>query len=464
MSHRSAVPTYRKHEQSGQAVVTFRLPNGRRKDYLLGRHGSKESKTEYARLLAEFQAGHGAMPGTSGVLGDLTVNELLVQYLRHCDQFYRNADGTPTGHADGVRFALRVLMSMYGHTMARDFGPLALKAVRTALVERGNCRKTVNVRVGLIRQFFKWCVAEELLPSSVYEGLRAVAGLQPGRTAALDRKPVKPVDPSVVNAALPFMPPPVAALVQLQLLSGARGGELFTIRSVDIDRSGLVWVYRPPQHKNAWRTRDREIFLGQRPNFSCDLGWSGLTMHLSFHLRSPRLNGMRCDPTGGRLRGGRATGATTPRDGRGGVRGQLSRTIPQRPTGELSNGLASEHSRFRNISGPIVSSGSTVERVEKLQPNGSYDWVLAAWPKCARGEKPTPGRRTNFGTQRELPSEGSTGSSWPSGPAGRSRGAGRQHRPRAEQPARNRQPPHRGVARQDSPRRPPPQATGGDRR
>jgi integrase len=231
---------------------------------LLGRYGSKESKAEYARLLAEFQAGGGSMPGPAGPLGDLTINELLVRYLRHCDQYYRNADGTPTGQAAGVRFALRALMEMYGHTLACMFGPLALKAVRTELVNTGNSRKTVNLRVGLIRQFFKWCVAEELVPSSVYEALRTVSGLQPGRTMAPDRKPVRPADMEQVEAALPFMPPPVAALVRLQLLSGARGGELFGLRAGDIDRTGPVWVYRPPRHKNAWRARPREILFGPK--------------------------------------------------------------------------------------------------------------------------------------------------------------------------------------------------------
>src|SRR5947209_6367554 len=104
MSHRPALPSYRKHKQSGQAIVTFRFPGGKRKDFILGRYGSPESKAEYARLFGEFQAGHGAIPGSAGPLGDLTVNELLVRYLRHCDGYYRNADGSPTGQAEQARY------------------------------------------------------------------------------------------------------------------------------------------------------------------------------------------------------------------------------------------------------------------------------------------------------------------------------------------------------------------------
>src|SRR3954471_24984944 len=121
MSRRPVLPSYRKHKQSGQAVVTFRLPSGKKKDFLLGAFGSKESKAEYARLLGEFQAGHGTMPGPLGQTSDLTINELLVRYLHHCDEYYRAADGTPTGQADLVRYALRPVMEIYGHKLANTF-------------------------------------------------------------------------------------------------------------------------------------------------------------------------------------------------------------------------------------------------------------------------------------------------------------------------------------------------------
>ena len=47
---KSSVPTYRKHS-SGNARVTVNGP-----DYLLGPHGSKASKREYDRLVAEYLA------------------------------------------------------------------------------------------------------------------------------------------------------------------------------------------------------------------------------------------------------------------------------------------------------------------------------------------------------------------------------------------------------------------------
>jgi hypothetical protein len=44
-----AFPKYRRHKQTGHAIVTI---NGR--DYLLGPHGTKASKFEYDRLINEW--------------------------------------------------------------------------------------------------------------------------------------------------------------------------------------------------------------------------------------------------------------------------------------------------------------------------------------------------------------------------------------------------------------------------
>ena len=56
-----ALPKYRKHRGSGQAVVTL---NGR--EFYLGPHGTKASKIEYDRLIGEWLAnGHNSLHSTS---------------------------------------------------------------------------------------------------------------------------------------------------------------------------------------------------------------------------------------------------------------------------------------------------------------------------------------------------------------------------------------------------------------
>ncbi|HJZ93580.1 MAG TPA: site-specific integrase [Gemmataceae bacterium] len=262
MARKSTFPSYRRHKQSGQAVVTLNDPMGRRRDVLLGPYGSPESKAEYARVIGEWQVSHHALPGPA--LADITVNELLLRFWGHVEEHYRHPDGTPTTEVENFRYALKPLRELYGHTPAGKFGPLALKAVRQRWVNAELSRRFINQRVGRIKRMFKWAVAEELVPAAAYQALQAVEGLKQGRTAAKDRPAVQPVPAEHIDRVLPFLRPQVRAMIELQRLTGMRPGEVCRIRWGDIDQSGEVWVYRPGRHKTAYRGRPREVLIGPR--------------------------------------------------------------------------------------------------------------------------------------------------------------------------------------------------------
>jgi hypothetical protein len=83
--------------------------------------------------------------------------------------------------------------------------PLALKAVRAAIIENDICRLEVNRRVGRIVRMFKWGVENELVPPSVHHGLKAVQGLKRGRSEARESEPVKPVPDAFVDAIRPHV-------------------------------------------------------------------------------------------------------------------------------------------------------------------------------------------------------------------------------------------------------------------
>lgn len=161
------VPTYRLHRQSGQAVVTLRSTDGRRRDVLLGKYNSPESKAEYARILAELRAGPAAA-ATAGRVAGVSVNKVLLAFLTHADAYYRRPDGSHTSEPKNYRDALRPVRELYGHTPAAEFGPLALKAVREVMIQRDWCRSLVNQATGRVRRVFKWAAGEELIPFDVY--------------------------------------------------------------------------------------------------------------------------------------------------------------------------------------------------------------------------------------------------------------------------------------------------------
>ena len=260
---RNAVPSYRKHTQSGQAVVTIRLADGTRRDVLLGRHGSPESRAEYQRVLAQLQTAADPAAAVTGRPDPcLTVNELFLAFWRHAQEHYRRPDGTPTQEVSEYRQTIRVVRSLYGHTPAREFGPLALKAVRQAMVGAGWCRTLVNRRVARVRRAFRWAASEELVPVAVPQALATLAGLQKNRSQAREPEPVGPVPAGDVEKTLPHLTPTVAAMVRVQRLTGMRPGEVCHLRPADIDRTGAVWVYAPPYHKLAYRGGPRSVPIG----------------------------------------------------------------------------------------------------------------------------------------------------------------------------------------------------------
>ena len=54
---------------------------------------------------------------------------MLRFFEQHVEEHYRHADGTPTSEVENFAYSLRPLKELYGHTMAAEFGPRALKAV-----------------------------------------------------------------------------------------------------------------------------------------------------------------------------------------------------------------------------------------------------------------------------------------------------------------------------------------------
>lgn len=261
MARRSnPVPKYRHHKASGQAVVTVNV-NGRRKDVYLGVFGSEESKSEYARVVSEFRVA-GMDPSTPKK--NLTVAEVLVAFRKYAERYYSRPDGTPSGEFREFSLVIRVVRQLYAHTLAADFGPLALKACRQAMEESGLARGVINQRVGRIKRLFKWATAEELVPPHVFQGLNAVAGLRRGKTTARETEPVRPVPDAQLELVLPYLTPTVRAMVQVQRFTGMRPGELCAMRMRDILRSGETWVYRPKEHKTAHHGRERVVAIGPR--------------------------------------------------------------------------------------------------------------------------------------------------------------------------------------------------------
>src|SRR5262245_61487693 len=97
MSRPSSIPSYRLHKQSGQAIVTLTDGLRSRRDVLLGKSGTPESRLEYSRVIAEWEAAGRRLVSPGGTPADLSVNELTLAFVKYAETHYRHPDGTPTG-------------------------------------------------------------------------------------------------------------------------------------------------------------------------------------------------------------------------------------------------------------------------------------------------------------------------------------------------------------------------------
>jgi integrase len=247
------------------AVVTLTDGLGGRRDVLLGKYDTPESRVEYSRTLAEWEArGRRLYDQTDEEPGALSVNELMVAFLEHAERHYRREDGTHTSELRDYKLSNRPLRELYGNLPVAEFSPLKLKSVRQRMVDAGLSRGVINQRIGRIVRAFKWGVGEELVPESVWRALTTVRGLEKGRSDARETEDVRPIAVEIVEATLPYLLPPVRAMVQLQLLTGMRPGEARVMRACDIDTTGDVWLYRPRQHKTAHRGKERVVALGPK--------------------------------------------------------------------------------------------------------------------------------------------------------------------------------------------------------
>lgn len=252
------IPSLRRHKPSNRAVVTI---DG--KDVYCGPWNAPESRAEYERLIREWLQRGSPLRPSCRPSTDITISELVNLYWRFAHAHYQR-DGEPSREISNIREALKPFERLYGHTLAIEFGPVAFKTLRAELLEQDLCISTIRHRLSKLLRLFRWAVENELLPGDAYHRLKAVAPLRPGRDGVRAPTKVKPVPDEHVDAVLPYLPPTVRAMVDLQRLTGMRPGEVVSMTMGQIERAGELWIYKPEKHKNAAIGKEREIILGPK--------------------------------------------------------------------------------------------------------------------------------------------------------------------------------------------------------
>ncbi|MDR0326859.1 MAG: site-specific integrase [Planctomycetaceae bacterium] len=209
--------------------------------------GTPEAEKSYKRFLAALIESP-VPPAQVDKDTDVLVSELASAFLDDHE--------SRMGYADFLNFgyAIEYLAEAFGELAANEFSPKKLKTVRSQMVKAGTlCRDTVNKYTKYLIRIFAWGVEEELVNANVAHGLRVVKSLREGEEGTFDHKEREPVPDDVIRRTLPFMPPTLRAMIQLQRLLGMRPNEIFKMRVGDIDRSrgNGLWYYVPGSYKTS---------------------------------------------------------------------------------------------------------------------------------------------------------------------------------------------------------------------
>ncbi|MFH5805795.1 tyrosine-type recombinase/integrase [Alienimonas sp. DA493] len=268
------VPTLSRHKATGRARCHWRG-----KDYYFGQYGTAEADRAFRKFVAEVMSGEevdaapppacevrpAARRPPAGPDDPLTVSGLLLRFKEWAEGYYIDSDGKPTQTVDNLRLSLRLWRERYGPTPVADFGPVRLSELRDAMIAVGLARKTINARIGAVNRAVKWGVSRELVDPAVLAKLQTLEPLKKGRSGAKETAPVRPAPDEHLEAALPYLRGPVAAMARLQRYSGARPGEICGLTPREIDRSNPEdWRYVPAKHKTAHRNKIRVVCFGPR--------------------------------------------------------------------------------------------------------------------------------------------------------------------------------------------------------
>ena len=233
-----------KYSKMNKYAVVYH--NGR--PHYLGLYGSPESKVAYSRYVAELQANPVVLLPTAEK--HVTVRELTAAFLDHAAT---STDHTEYGHCRII--VLDFLDKLYGDdTPVDNFKPRCLKLVREQMIQsRRFCRRIVNSYTRRVVSVFAWGVENDLVPETTWRALKTVKSLRKGEEGTFDNEERQPVSDDVIRRTLPFMPPTLRVMVQLQRILGMRPNEIFKMRVGDIDtaRENGLWYYVPGSYKTS---------------------------------------------------------------------------------------------------------------------------------------------------------------------------------------------------------------------
>lgn len=272
MAKKVHVPKLCFHKSSGQYYVW----NGKTKE----REHFGVDPAVARQLYSQWVASNGGQPALPPP-SEMRVSHAVEAYRRFAEVRY-----TDRREWNRIKLAMDQVEILYGQLVASSFRARAFKDVRERFLHGGKkkarSRNYVNKFGKAIQTAWRWLANEEIVPAECAASVRMVPPLKRGE-GGKERPPVLPPADGVVVATLAKCPPLVAAMLQVQLLTGMRPGELREMRWCEVSKSPtqpvplagtgrtvaavkcgrtVVWIYAPAGHKTLGRGKARAVAIG----------------------------------------------------------------------------------------------------------------------------------------------------------------------------------------------------------
>lgn len=257
------IPKYRRQTGRDFAFVEFQGKRNR----LPGPYGSQKSKQAYAEFLSEI---------SQEKQPEIITNQMTL--LQLCTSFldWAEINHTPKEYQHYNRLVSVLGGSKFFGIRAVNIGPNIFRQIQQFLIDfrpkqkegyrkppKRWSRQYINKQMDKLKDIFQWAISIELIGPEHLVALDTVQPLKKNRTAAPEAKKVKPVDYSPVHRTIEFAGPVIGAMIELQLVTGMRPGNVCRICPAEIiDRHKKIWAFRPIAHKTEWRGVVLSIPLG----------------------------------------------------------------------------------------------------------------------------------------------------------------------------------------------------------
>lgn len=292
MARPKAKAPARTYHMSGQSIVRI---DG--KDFYLGKHDSPESIARYAVLIGIYQKHGLSLPddfsvdrldemagsllgmvspaATAQPTGPITVGHVTAIYREHVKTKYQHSE-QDRQRCDRL---CEILDERYAGLPVEDFGPVRLSEIRDLLIVDGLQKETtkaatngkkkprikkpsrsyVNRLVCFVIGIFKHGVSKELVRIEKVTQLRTLEPLKYGQTDAPEGEETLPANLGDVRQTAKHLSPIIKSMMRIQIATGMRPKEIFSMRPCDINRRGEVWLYTPSSHKTKHKGKSRVI-------------------------------------------------------------------------------------------------------------------------------------------------------------------------------------------------------------